>query len=59
MYNTHFTIVCDLGDGTASSISGSAVFDHQPTEDDIVKLPMVKGKVIKVSFAFEKIGGET
>lgn len=57
MYDTHFNVVCDLGDGTAMNISGSAVFDHEPTEDDIRKLPMMKGKVVQVAFTFHKMDG--
>lgn len=58
MYNTHFNIVCDLGDGTMTTFSGTAVFDHQPSEDDIAQLPMVKGTVIRISFTFEKMEGD-
>lgn len=57
MYNTHFNVTCDLGDGTATNISGSAVFDHEPTEEDIRKLSILKGKVIKIAFSFHKMEG--
>jgi len=57
MYNTHFNVTCDLGDGTATNITGTVVFDHEPTEEDIRKLPMLKGKVIKIAFSFHKMEG--
>lgn len=58
MYNTHFKIICDLGNDVVATFSGTAVFDHQPSKDDIAQLPMVKGKVVSISFTFEKMEGD-